>query len=101
MRVRTIAGCEPRSSLHLLNSKEIQKKLGENAGRANKLASDKSRTDEQKVRELYIAAMSREPDAAELKVALDHIKSRGEDKKYAYEDLVLVLVNTKEFLFNH
>ena len=87
--------------LHLLNSKEIQKKLAENTGRANKLASDKSRTDEQKVRELYIAAMSREPDAAELKVALDHIKSQGEDKKSAYEDLVLVLVNTKEFLFNH
>lgn len=87
--------------LHLLNSKDVQTKLSQETGRASLLAADKGLTDEQKVRELYVAAMSRQPDAGELKVALDHIASRGDDKQSAYEDLLLVLVNTKEFLFNH
>ena len=87
--------------LHLLNSKDIQTKLSKAAGRADRFAKDKQHSDEDKIRELYLAAMSRQPDAAELKIALDHIKSRGENKKSAYEDLLLVLVNTKEFLFNH
>lgn len=87
--------------LHLLNSKEIQTKLSDAAGRPGRLAGDTSRSEAEKIRELYIAALSREPDAEELAIALDHVNAAGENKKAAYEDLVLVLVNTKEFLFNH
>ena len=87
--------------LHLLNGKDVQKKLGETTARPNQFATDTTRNDEQKVRELYLAAFSRQPTSDELRVALDHVASRGKEKKSAYEDLVLVLVNTKEFLFNH
>lgn len=88
-------------SLHLLNSSEIQGKLTAASGSAAKLAGDKSRPDEQKIRELYLLAFSREPTTEEQSIALAHIKKNEQDPKRAYEDIVWALVNTKEFLFNH
>jgi hypothetical protein len=87
-------------SLHLLNSAEVQQKIS--TGRAPALAADVQRTDEQKVRELYLHAFSRLPTDEELKIALAHIaKAAPDQKQLAYEDIVWALVNTKEFLFNH
>jgi hypothetical protein len=84
-------------SLHLLNSSEVQGKL--TGGRAPTLASDQ-RSNEEKIRELYLLAFSRQPEAEEFQVALGHIAKTG-DAKRAYEDIVWALINTKEFLFNH
>jgi hypothetical protein len=88
-------------SLHLLNSGEIQGKLTNGGGKAALLANDKARPHEQKIRELYLLAFSREPRAEELAVAMAHIGKNAEDPKRAFEDIVWALVNTKEFLFNH
>jgi hypothetical protein len=96
-------------SLHLINSKDIQTKLSSGAGRANKLANDKEKTDAEKIEELYFAAFSRAPKEGELKMAVDYVNREIEDdkgvkkpvaKKEAYEDVVWALFNTKEFLFN-
>jgi hypothetical protein len=86
-------------SLHLLNSSEIQQKLA--GGRPALLAREKERADEDKIRELYLCAFSREPAADELAIAMKHIEKRGENKQIAYEDILWALINTKEFLFNH
>ena len=98
-------------SLHLLNSKDIQKKLSDDEGRAALLAKDDSRSDDQKVRELYFRAFSREPGADEYVVAKSYIQKKtgrveGDSdplagKREAYEDIVWALINTKEYLFNH
>ena len=97
-------------SLHLINAKEVQDKLGAQAGMAAKLASDVARSDAQKVADLYVRALSRQPDATELSAAtayIERISARGADKdkpalrRAAYEDLVWTLINTKEFSFNH
>lgn len=88
-------------SLHLLNSGEIQGKLTNGGGKAATLAADTVRTHEQKVRELYLLAFSREPRPEELTVAVGHINKNSDDPKRAYEDIVWALINTKEFLFNH
>ena len=85
-------------SLHLLNSKDIQNKL--TSGRAAKLARDKSRSDEEKINELYMIALSRMPDSNERELALAHLKKQKKIQE-GFEDLVWVLMNTKEFLFNH
>lgn len=86
-------------SLHLLNSEEMQKKLSADNGRASKLAAD-TRSDEEKVRELYLIALSRPPHDNELGWAVEYLQNK-ENRREAYEDVVWTLVNSKEFMFNH
>ena len=86
-------------SLQLLNSEEMQTKLSADQGRAAKLATDQ-RNDEQKVRELYLIALSRQPADNELKAALGYLSAK-QNRREAYEDVVWTLVNSKEFMFNH
>lgn len=99
-------------SLHLLNSDTIQAKLTSNSGLVAELAKAKDRTDEDRISELYLRAFSRKPVAEEMKIALDHLKKKRElsaadpkslspeqAEREAFEDIVWVIVNTKEFMF--
>jgi hypothetical protein len=88
-------------SLHLLNSSEIQGKLTSASGNAARLAGEKERPHELRIRELYLLAFSRVPTTDEMSIALAHVQKNEQDPKRAYEDIVWALVNTKEFLFNH
>ena len=90
-------------SLHLLNSKDVQDKIWSDKGSAAALAADTSANDAEKVKRLYLAALSREPNEKELTVAKEHISKAKDDKgrRGAYEDMIWALINTKEFLFNH
>jgi hypothetical protein len=96
-------------SLHLLNAPEIQVKLSAGDGRAGLMSKD-SRSDEEKIRELYEWAVTRPPNAKELELARGHLAKLTRDqtgevaaasKRRAYEDILWALINTKEFLFNH
>ncbi len=97
--------------LHLLNAKDIQEKLSSSSGRAAQFAAD-PRNDEDKLRELYQLAYSREPDSAELALAKSHLEKprKGTDgkpldpvksRREGCEDVLWAILNTKEFLFNH
>ena len=88
-------------SLHLLNSSEVQTKISSGSGRAQLLSADKERSHDDKVKELYRWAYSREPNADEMQIALAHIQKHEAAPKTAYEDILWALINTKEFLFNH
>lgn len=102
---RTACECERSQeanlaqSLHLLNSEEMQAKLSTDDGRAATMASD-PRSDEDKVRELYLIAFSRSPRNEELTATVEYVQGK-EDRRQAYEDVVWGLVNSKEFMFNH
>lgn len=104
-------------SLHLLNSKEVQQKLTNDAGMAATLANN-SASHVDNVSQLYLVALSRKPSADELAVAKAHLdeslpdngtessteQGKNETRKKlrsAYEDLIWAIINTKEFLFNH
>ncbi|MBI1348238.1 DUF1553 domain-containing protein [bacterium] len=98
-------------SLHLMNAPDIKAKLGHANGRAQELAKAES-SPEEKVRELYRVAFSREPRSEEMTLALEYLneprtKADGSalDAQQALrenlQDLIWALVNTKEFLFNH
>jgi hypothetical protein len=98
-------------ALHLLNAKDIQEKLASDSGAAAKIAAD-PRSDADKLRELYLTAFSREPDADEIALAKRHIDKprNGPDgqpldavksRRQGYEDILWAILNTKEFLFNH
>ena len=98
-------------SLHLINAMDIKSKLIASNGRADGLAkSDKSV--EEKVRELYLIAFSREPNSVELSAGLEFLAETRTDsagtplelqraKQESFQDLIWALINTKEFLFNH
>lgn len=83
-------------ALHLLNSQEIQDKLG---GRADLYVKD-ARSDEDKVKDLFQWVFARQPSQEHLSVALEHISRHSANKKLAYENLIWALINTKEFVFN-
>jgi hypothetical protein len=98
-------------SLFLMNAADIKGKLAVANGRAEQLAkSDKPV--EEKLRDLYLVAFSREPRADEVRVAVEFLNEARLDAdgkavdapKAAlenYQDLIWALMNSKEFLFNH
>ncbi|MFM7605255.1 MAG: DUF1553 domain-containing protein, partial [Prosthecobacter sp.] len=96
-------------SLHLLNAADIQTQLARGNGRADRLTKD-TRPDDDKIADLYHIALSRDPNAEEVKFARSHLEKKiksktgeaaSQGKKEAYEDILWALLNTKEFLFNH
>lgn len=98
-------------ALHLLNAKDIQEKLASDTGAAAKLTAD-PRSDDDKLREIYLTAYARPPEPSELALAKAHLDKprKGADgqpldaakaKRQGYEDILWAVLNTKEFLFNH
>jgi hypothetical protein len=98
-------------SLHLMNAADVKTKLTAAGGRAEKL-SKAELPEPKRIRELYLAAFAREPDAEEMRLAEAHLVKPRTDaagkpldsqqaRRQGYEDLIWALVNTKEFLFNH
>lgn len=87
-------------SLHLLNSKEIQSKLGQDASLPAAMAAS-SDSLEQITDSLYLAALSRHATADELQTVNNYVSARQDNKRQAFEDVVWAVINSKEFLFNH
>ena len=98
-------------SLHLINAPDIKGKLASPQGRIERLSKD-DRAVEEKIRELYRAAFSREPRAEELKTATEFLTEPRLDAagnpvepttalREGLQDLTWALINAKEFLFNH
>jgi hypothetical protein len=67
--------------------------------RFHKLAAA-GKTNEEIVRELYVAALCREPNDGELAASVAHINGK-EDRGKALEDVCWAILNTNEFLFQH
>ena len=59
-----------------------------------------TKPDAEVVSELYLATLSREPDAVELERAKSYLAA-AQDKRRALEDLAWAMLNAKEFLFRH
>jgi len=89
-------------TLHLMNSSEIQNKLMNANGRVAQLASS-GKPAPQMIEELYLATYGRMPNEAEMTEATSYLAlaKNPKDLKSALGDLTWVLLNTKEFLFNH
>jgi hypothetical protein len=85
-------------SLMLLNSSEIQVKLSAQGSRADRLAKD-PRPNEQKVDELFWAALGRGPSQAETSTAVGHLVKHAGNPRVAFEDILWALINAKEFQF--
>ncbi|HLY12647.1 MAG TPA: DUF1549 and DUF1553 domain-containing protein [Planctomycetota bacterium] len=85
--------------LHLMNSPEIQGKIASEKGTVAQLVGAK-KSNEEIVEALYLRGFSRRPTASESKDASDLI-AKAANRKAAIEDFVWLILNSKEFLFNH
>lgn len=86
-------------ALQMINGPLVHGKLREANNRFRKLATA-GKSNEEIVRELYIAALCRPPESAELEAAVKHIAAQG-DRLQGLEDVCWAVLNAKEFLFQH
>jgi hypothetical protein len=96
-------GSNLSQALQLIGGATVQAKLRDDDGRIARLArSDAS--PEAIVRELYLAALARDPEPTELAAArshLDHASATPRARREAIEDVAWALLNAQEFLFQH
>ena len=83
--------------LHLMNAPELENKIADGNGRIAKLMQAKQSTAEM-VTQLYLATLSRPPDADELTKTVAYVDNQ-KDKRRGLEDVLWSLINTKEFAF--
>jgi len=89
----TLAQC-----LHMFNSSDLLAKVA--GKRAQELAKDQRPTNE-RLREIYLVALSREPSTEELSRLTAYLEKKKDNQQQAYEDVMWAVVNATEFLFNH
>jgi hypothetical protein len=106
-RPRRVTGCEcERSSgatlaqvLLLANSEEVENRLRAGDGLVAKMVKAKKTTPEV-VEELYLTAYARPPTKAELEKAVAYVE-KSPSQQQGLEDVLWVILNSKEFMFNH
>ena len=86
-------------ALQLIGGSTVNGKLHDDSGRIAGLAKSEQ-APEEIIRDLYMRAVSREPNSTEMEVSLAHLKA-SKDRRQAVEDIGWALINSKEFLFRH
>jgi hypothetical protein len=86
-------------ALQMINGPVVHNKLRDNSGRIAKLIAEE-KSDEEIITTLYLAAVARPPEDAEMAAAKAHI-ANSEDRRLALEDVGWAILNSKEFLFQH
>lgn len=84
-------------AMHLMNGDFLNKKIADSSGRVELLTKAKP---EAAIEELYLATVSRSPSKGELAKAQSWVNG-ATTAKDGLQDLLWVLLNSREFLFNH
>lgn len=87
-------------ALHLMNAPEIEAKIHSRRGLGRTLARSE-KTPAAIVDELFLGTLSRFPTDDERRVMLELFKGEKTDRRAAVEDVMWVLLNSKQFMFNH
>jgi hypothetical protein len=85
-------------AMHLLNGTTLNAKIADKSGRVEKLLADKVPLPKA-VEDLYLSTWSRPPTADEARKAEGWVKSAPSVRE-GLQDLLWVLTNSREFLFN-
>src|SRR5262245_28161921 len=85
--------------LFLANHDEVRRKIAADDGRVAQLAKNEKLTNEQRVEELFLAALGRLPNDGERKAALEYVQPSTLRKDL--EDVLWSLLNTREFQLNY
>ncbi|MDB5306294.1 MAG: hypothetical protein JWO38_496 [Gemmataceae bacterium] len=93
-------GSNMLQALHFINGKSILGRV-QNPGARPALLLAKKPTDDQLVTDLYLWSLARHPGDKELKLGIEFVKSYGDQKTAAAQDLMWALLNSKDFLLVH
>ena len=85
--------------MQLINGPAVNDRLRNATNRIGKVLAKKLSSRET-LNELYLVTLSRLPNEAEAKAALEHVE-RAMNARLAWEDVQWALINSKEFLFRH
>lgn len=86
-------------AMHLMNGDFLNKKIADPNGRVEALIKSKTTTDDA-IQSLYLVTISRLPTQDELAKAQSWVASAATPRD-GLQDLLWVLLNSREFLFNH
>jgi len=93
-------GSNMLQALHLINSKSILGRVQNPAARPALLLRQKI-SDKELATELYLWALARHPNEAELAVAVEFLQSASDRRAEAAQDLMWALLNSRDFLMTH
>lgn len=89
-------------AMHLISGETLARQTTAKNGNLDKWLADASLRDEDIVRRIFLAALTREPTSRELSLSLAPVAAKGaESRRQALEDVLWAIFNSKEFLFNH
>jgi len=86
-------------ALHFINGSTVNQKISSASGRITEYIRA-AKPDAEIVEELYLRTLSRPPAPEELRKALEALAG-AKTKQQGFEDRLWVLLNSREFLFNH
>lgn len=86
-------------ALHFVNGPEVQKKLTAADGRLTRWL-ESGKTDSELLDEMFLATVSRRPNAREKDRLLTRIGGAS-SRREAFEDVLWAMLNAREFVFNH
>ncbi len=86
-------------ALHLMTGPAYSDKLGQDGGRADRLARGKL-SNKDLIEELYLTALARYPDREET-AALEKALRTGPSRLQAISDLIWALISSREFAYRH
>jgi hypothetical protein len=87
-------------ALQLVSGRVVQDKIHSDQGRAARLAAA-SQTNADVLEELFLATLSRLPTTEERQMLLPRLDVPAAERRQAIEDVVWLLLNHAEFLFQH
>ena len=79
---------------------EVRAKIAADNGRVAMLAREDKLDNQQRLEELFLAALGRLPNAEEAKAGVEHLET-SENLRKGLEEVLWSLVNTREFQLNY
>jgi hypothetical protein len=90
--------------MHLISGQTIQNQITGKDGTLDRWLADKSLTDEEITRRLFMATLVHSPTDRETAQVIAAIQSGGggaNARRQAFEDVLWTIFNSKAFIFNH
>jgi hypothetical protein len=91
-------------AMHLISGQTIQNQITGKDGTLDRWLADKSLTDEEITRRLFMATLVHPPTEREASQVIASIQSGGggaNARRQAFEDVLWTIFNSKAFIFNH